>query len=115
MKARFKAIMLGGPVGAFLGLLWGSGLLGLISMVSGRHPGLNRHWTDDFTREGYLHRLWTYPLYGFVAGLLLFGLFALNKDWGRPNSDPPSDGSSQPKEQTPTAITPPPEEKARRP
>jgi hypothetical protein len=81
MKVWLKVIRFGVLGGAFAGFLWGSGLWGFWMVLSKPRSVTARHWPQDEFAPGYLHRLWTYPLYGAAIGIPIACLIALNKDW----------------------------------
>jgi hypothetical protein len=78
MKVWLKAIRNGALAGALVGFLWASGLLGIIGVFWGPR-GTRASATDDYG-PGYLHRLWTYPIYGLVIVVLIVCLLGINKE-----------------------------------
>ena len=94
MKVWLKVIRFGVLLGAFCGLLWGSGLWGFWMVLTKPSSVTARQWPKGEFGPGYIHRLWTYPLYGAAVGMSLACLVALNKQWRYmiTKSDYPDDG-----------------------
>ena len=84
LQAWLKIVCFGVVCGAVGGFLWASGLWELWMVLSKPNSVTARHWRQERLGEvapGYLHRLWTYPLYGAAGGIPFAFLLALNKDW----------------------------------